>query len=124
LNARICDRPIRANLGWLFSAVSLPFAIYFYIEQRTRHSLSYDIFHRVIMPPTTIGNVRVFANYAGHEVPCLIESILLLKTTDGVRIGGKGTILGGQFVVMVPGSSNPTFNVIGSDGGIISFNFL
>jgi hypothetical protein len=127
--------PLGQALGWLFGAVSLPLAIYFYMKQRVHHALSYDIFHRIILRPTKIGNVRVLANFGGHEASSLVETFLLLKNygnqtikkdeiVGGVQIKSNGTILNGQLIAKGSGSSNPVFDIYDSGVGIIDFNFL
>lgn len=126
--------PIGQILGWLFGAVSLLLAIFFYIKQRVRYGLSYDIFHHAILRPTTYADVRILANYAGHETSSLVDTLLLVKNSgnqtikrqdlDGIHIESNGTILGGQLITTIPGSSYPTFHVLGPRTALIEFNFL
>jgi hypothetical protein len=127
--------PLGQILGWLFGAISLPLAIYFYLKQKIHHCLSYDIFNRPILRPTAFADIRIFANYGGHEAPCLVETIFLLRNSGnqtikaedifgGVQFRSHGTVLGGRLLVTVSGSSNPAIELVGSNGGQVCFNFL
>jgi len=127
--------PVGQILGWLFGAISLPLAIYFYLKQKIYYCLTYDVFNRPILRPSAFADIRILANYGGHEAPCLVETIFLLRNSGnqtiksgdilgGVQFRSHGTVLGGQFLVTVPGLSNPAIELIGSNGGRVGFNFL
>jgi hypothetical protein len=105
------------------------------VKQRVDHALSYDLFHRVILEPTKIGNMRVLANYGGYEYAALLQTFILIRNignqtvkkdevVGGVKIKSNGTILNGHLVIKDPGSCNPIFDIYEGNTGIVEFEFL